>query len=266
MIFLNDKEIEVKKFPNGESLINSQELNIKEWANTIKLKFESDNDITHLIFLKEHLDESNIKCNLIIPYMPYSRMDRTEGFTVFTLKHLCRLINNLNFEEVSIYEPHSDVCVALLDRVKVINMSAILAKNLLEKVDDKKDSVYLVYPDAGAAKRYGKQIEYEKILTANKERDFKTGSINKLEINGAVESKNFKAIIVDDLCSKGGTFILTAKKLKEMGATEIYLVVTHCEDTIFDGEILKTDLITKVFTTNSILSKEHEKIEISSIV
>lgn len=264
--FLNDKEIEVKKFPNGESLINSQELNIKEWVNTIKLKFESDNDITHLIFLKEHLDELNIKCNLIIPYMPYSRMDRTEGFTVFTLKHLCRLINNLNFEEVSIYEPHSDVCVALLDRVKVINMSAILAKDLLEKVEDKNDSVYLVYPDAGAAKRYGKQIEYEKILTANKERDFKTGFINKLEINGIVESKNFKAIIVDDLCSKGGTFILTAKKLKEMGATEIYLVVTHCEDTIFDGEILKTDLITKVFTTNSILSKEHEKIEISSIV
>ncbi|WP_173714696.1 ribose-phosphate pyrophosphokinase [Clostridium beijerinckii] len=258
--------MEVKKFPNGESLINSQELNIKEWVNTIKLKFESDNDITHLIFLKEHLDELNIKCNLIIPYMPYSRMDRTEGFTVFTLKHLCRLINNLNFEEVSIYEPHSDVCVALLDRVKVINMSAILAKDLLEKVEDKNDSVYLVYPDAGAAKRYGKQIEYEKILTANKERDFKTGFINKLEINGIVESKNFKAIIVDDLCSKGGTFILTAKKLKEMGATEIYLVVTHCEDTIFDGEILKTDLITKVFTTNSILSKEHEKIEISSIV
>ncbi|OCA99366.1 ribose-phosphate pyrophosphokinase [Clostridium beijerinckii] len=266
MIFLNDKEIEVKKFPNGESLINSQELNIKEWVNTIKLKFESDNDITHLIFLKEHLDELNIKCNLIIPYMPYSRMDRTEGFTVFTLKHLCRLINYLNFEEVSIYEPHSDVCVALLDRVKVINMSAILAKDLLEKVEDKNDSVYLVYPDAGASKRYGKQIEYEKILTANKERDFKTGFINKLEINGIVESKNFKAIIVDDLCSKGGTFILTAKKLKEMGATEIYLVVTHCEDTIFDGEILKTDLITKVFTTNSILSKEHEKIEISSIV
>ncbi|AJG98972.1 ribose-phosphate pyrophosphokinase [Clostridium beijerinckii] len=266
MIFLNDKEIEVKKFPNGESLINSQELNIKEWVNIIKLKFESDNDITHLIFLKEHLDELNIKCNLIIPYMPYSRMDRTEGFTVFTLKHLCRLINYLNFEEVSIYEPHSDVCVALLDTVKVINMSAILAKDLLEKVEDKNDSVYLVYPDAGAAKRYGKQIEYEKILTANKERDFKTGFINKLEINGTVENKNFKAIIVDDLCSKGGTFILTAKKLKEMGATEIYLVVTHCEDTIFDGEILKTDLITKVFTTNSILSKEHEKIEISSIV
>ena len=78
-----------------------------------------------------------------------------------------------------------------------------------------------------------------------------------------VTSKEFKAIIVDDLCSKGGTFILTASKLREMGATEIYLVVTHCEDTIFSGDILKTDLIKKVYTTNSILSKEHEKIELT---
>ena len=186
--------------------------------------------------------------------------------TIFTLKHLSKVINSLNFEEVSIYEPHSDVCVALLDRVKVINMSEILAKKVLKKVTDEKKSVYLVYPDAGAAKRYGKQIEYGKVLTANKERDFKTGFINKLDINGTVESINFKAIIVDDLCSKGGTFILTATKLKEMGAGEIYLVVTHCEDTIFDGDILKSDLITKVFTTNSILLKLHEKLEVTEVI
>lgn len=266
MISLNDKEININKFPNGESLINSEDLNISEEINIIKLKFESDKDITHLIFLKGHLDDLNVKCKLIIAYMPYSRMDRTEGMTVFTLKHLSKVINSLNFEEVSIYEPHSDVCVALLDKVTVINMSEILAKKVLDKVVDDKEAVYLVYPDAGAAKRYSKQIEYEKILTANKERDFKTGFINKLDINGNVESKNFKAIIVDDLCSKGGTFILTATKLKEMGAAEIYLVVTHCEDTIFDGDILKSDLITKVFTTNSILSKEHDKLEVTEVI
>lgn len=266
MIYLNDKKIKIKRFPNGESLISSEDLNISEGINVIKLKFESDNDITHLLFLKGHLDELKVKCKLFVAYMPYSRMDRTEGITVFTLKHLCKLINALGFEEVSIYEPHSDVCVALLDRVKIINMSEILAKKVLEKVVDEKEPVYLVYPDAGAAKRYGKQIEYEKILTANKERDFKTGFINKLDINGTVESKKFKAIIVDDLCSKGGTFILTATKLREMGAGEIYLVVTHCEDTIFDGDILKSDLITKVFTTNSILSKLHEKLEVTEVI
>ncbi|BCZ46513.1 hypothetical protein psyc5s11_25800 [Clostridium gelidum] len=267
MINLNDEKVNVTKFPNGESLISSENLKIEYSAvNTIKLKFENDEDITHLIFLKGHLDELRVKCSLEIAYMPYSRMDRTEGMTVFTLKHLCKLINSLDFEEVSIYEPHSDVCVALLDRVKVIDMSKILTEQLLQNINSNEEDLYLVYPDAGAAKRYGKQIKYEKVLTASKERDFKTGYIKKLDIIGTTQSTEFKAIIVDDLCSKGGTFILTASKLKEMGATEIYLVVTHCEDTIYSGDILKTDLIKKVYTTNSILSREHEKIEIRKII
>jgi len=267
MINLNGEKVNIKKFPNGESLISSENLKIKyDSINMIKLKFENDEDITHLLFLKGHLDELRVKCSLEIAYLPYSRMDRTEGMTVFTLKHLCKFINSLEFEEVSIYEPHSDVCVALLDRVKVIDMSKLLTEQLLQDINLSEEDLYIVYPDAGAAKRYGKQIEYEKVLTASKERDFKTGYIKKLDIIGTTQSKEFKAIIVDDLCSKGGTFILTASKLREMGATEIYLVVTHCEDTIFSGDILKTDLIKKVYTTNSILSREHEKIKISKII
>ena len=267
MIYLNYEKVNITKFPNGESLISSENLKIEYSAvNTIKLKFENDEDITHLLFLKGHLDELRVKCSLEIAYLPYSRMDRTEGMTVFTLKHLCKFINSLEFEEVSIYEPHSDVCVALLDRVKVIDMSKLLTEQLLQDINLSEEDLYIVYPDAGAAKRYGKQIEYEKVLTASKERDFKTGYIKKLDIIGTTQSKEFKAIIVDDLCSKGGTFILTASKLREMGATEIYLVVTHCEDTIFSGDILKTDLIKKVYTTNSILSREHEKIKISKII
>jgi ribose-phosphate pyrophosphokinase len=265
MIYLNDERVEVNKFPNGESLINSEKFKLKSNDNEIRVNFENDEDITHLIFLKGHLDEIKIKCNLILPYMPYSRMDRTEGVTVFTLKHLCKLINNLNFESVTIYEPHSDVSTALLDRVKVVDMSKTLAKELLKEVNDGFDEVYLVYPDAGAAKRYGKEMDYGKILTASKDRDFKTGFIKSLQINGNVKNKSFKAIIVDDLCSKGGTFMLTASKLKDMGATEIYLVVTHCENTVFNGDLLKSDLITKIYTTNSILSKDHEKIKVYKI-
>lgn len=265
MMYLNNKLVEVKYFPNGESYMDMDELNISD-NNEIKLKFEKDNDITQLIFLKGHLDELRVKSNLVIPYMPYSRMDRTEGLRVFTLKHICKLINGLDFETVTIYEPHSEVSIALLDRIKIVNMSAQITKDLLKEIDNGKEDIYLVYPDAGAAKRYEKQISYEKVLTANKERDFKTGYIKKLEINGEIENDKFKAIIVDDLSSKGGTFMLTASKLKEMGATEIYLVVTHCEDTIFTGDVLTTDLINKVYTTNSILSKEHEKINITKII
>lgn len=60
--------------------------------------------------------------------------------------------------------------------------------------------------------------------------------------------------------------MLTGSRLRDMGASEIYLVVTHCEDTIFKGDILKTDLIKKVYTTDSILSREHEKINITKIM
>lgn len=265
MIYFNGERVEVRKFSNGESMIRSENLKLRNDDNEIRVNFENDEDIIHLIFLKGHLDELRIKCSLILPYMPYSRMDRTEGITIFTLKHLCKLINNLNFESVTIYEPHSEVSTALLDRVKVVDMSKILAEDLLKELNDGKEEVYLVYPDAGAAKRYGKEISYEKILTANKERDFRTGFIKKLQINGDVQSENFKAVVVDDLCSKGSTFMLTASKLKEMGATEIYLAVTHCENTIFQGDLLDGNLVTGIYTTNSILRKDHEKVKVYEI-
>ena len=50
-----------------------------------------------------------------------------------------------------------------------------------------------------------------------------------------------------------------------MGATDIYLVVTHCENTIFKGNLLNSDLITGIYTTNSILSESHEKIKVYEI-
>jgi ribose-phosphate pyrophosphokinase len=273
MIYFNGERIEVKKFPNGEALIHCDHLNMRsngngkgeDHQNEIKVHFENDEDITHLIFLKGHLDDLNTKCHLVIPYLPYSRMDRTEGITIFTLKHLCKLINRLNFESVTIFEPHSEVSAALLDRVKVVDMSQILAERLLKELDNGEEDICLVYPDAGAAKRYGKKISCGNILIANKERDFETGRIKKLQMLGDMEGKSFKAVIVDDLCSKGGTFKLTASKLKEMGATEIYLVVTHCENTIFQGELLTGNLITRIYTTNSILSKENEKIKVYEI-
>lgn len=70
-----------------------------------------------------------------------------------------------------------------------------------------------------------------------------------------VNTNNFKAVLIDDLCSYGGTFLLTAKKLKDLGAKEIYLLVGHCEDSIFSGSVFTSGLIDKVFTTNTIMSK-----------
>ena len=92
-----------------------------------------------------------------------------------------------------------------------------------------------------------------------KKRDWRTG----LDVAGAtylIDGHNI--LMVDDICSRGGTFTHSARKLKELGADKIYLYVTHCEDTIFQGSVLTDGLIEEVFTTDSILTKTHEKIEV----
>ena len=96
-----------------------------------------------------------------------------------------------------------------------------------------------------------------------KKRDWATGQINGLDVAGATELiDGSRVLIVDDICSRGGTFYHSAKKLKELGAKEVYLYVSHCENTILEGEVLSSGLIEKVYTTDSLLTREDERIEV----
>jgi ribose-phosphate pyrophosphokinase len=65
-------------------------------------------------------------------------------------------------------------------------------------------------------------------------------------------------LIVDDICSRGGTFYHSAKALKEAGANKIYLYVTHLETTVFDGDLLNSGLVEKIYTTKSIFPNDKE--------
>ena len=289
MIKFNDTIINVGRFPNNESFIDLEITceTMRNQSNTILFKFEDDAEFMYLKFLKDFLDENGIKnISLKMPYIPYSRMDRKEEKRLFTLKSVAKFINDLNFEKVIVWEPHSEVSIALFDRIKVENITQDIALKLMYKLSDlesqkekfcegkdpytviretaAENDIYLVYPDAGAAKRYEKQFKYEKFITCRKKRDFNTGRITSLELETSENDVKPKmAIIVDDLSSRGGTFQLTAQKLKDqLNIEKIYLVVTHCENTIFDGEVLTGDLINEVHTTNSILSsdKTHEKL------
>ena len=123
----------------------------------------------------------------------------------------------------------------------------------------------MFYPDEGAGKRYSGMIPLPYAFGIKK-RDWKTGNILGLDVAGDVESISGKNIlIVDDICSKGGTFFFSAKKLKELGAKNIYLHITHCENTIFEGQLLSGELIKRIYTTNSILTKNHAMIEVTKL-
>ena len=271
MIKIDGEVIFIGKFPNGEIHIEKGRIehlvkknmicdNTKRIHVAVTLKYEDDSDLIHLMFVKAELDKLYPAASktLYITYMPYSRMDRENDVYIFTLKYISNFINNMGFEAITVEEPHSDVCLALLDNCHAIYVT----KDYLDEVtilsgfDRKKD--YLFFPDAGAQKRYS-DLNGFKTLVGYKERDMKTGRITKYDVIGDLEKGN-KIIILDDLSSKGGTFILAAEELKKKGAGDIYLFVGHAEQTIFDGSVLNTDLIKKVITSDSMNRETDDKI------
>lgn len=266
MIKINGTALEFKTFPNGETLVDGEQiLNHAEGSNIISFKYESDGDLIKLMFVKNFLDDHNFNASLVIYYMPYSRMDRVEGSSVFTLKYVSNFINTMGFEQVTLIEPHSDVSLALVNKSRAKYPSIELLERVIQETGFNPEVDYLFFPDAGAQKRYSKVKGYKQ-LVGFKVRDFQTGQIQKLDIVGAVAKTGFKAIIVDDLCSYGGTFLLSAEKLRAVGASEIYLLVGHCEASIFQGKIPETDLIDRVFTTNTIIDQSSsDKIHVYEI-
>jgi len=244
LIWLNDTLLDFTIFPNGETKLNELQINkILGGVNNslTTFKYQSDADLIKLLFLKKYLDELKVKSDLHIMYMPYSRMDRSEGGSAFTLKYIAEFINNLGFDYIHVLEPHSDVTPALLNNCKSRFLSVDIFYDIKDKINFNDNTDYVYYPDAGAEKRLSKMIGVPNQLVGFKHRDFKTGKITSLQVFGDVKEKGFKVIMVDDLSSYGGTFILGAKQLRELGASEIYLVVGHCEESIYKGDTIMNE-------------------------
>lgn len=220
----------------------------------ITWKYESDVELFTLICLVKHYHWFKDTL-LYLPYVPHARMDRVKNpEDVFTLKYFCEIINSLNFAKVIIDDPHSEVCVALLDRVEIHTPEANV-KNVIERIGD--DSLVMFYPDKGAMKRYDGMLDLP-YAYGEKKRNWETGRIESLEIIGAENIVDNAVLIVDDICSYGGTFARAAKALREAGAAAVYLYITHCEDNIHKGDIFKDGNIDCVFTTDSIYTGKND--------
>lgn len=271
MIKINYQELVTNHFPDGTLLIKVNlhvymdlcELFSKDSDIRITWLYESDAELATLIFVTQHLRAHGYEyITLDMPYIPNARQDRVKSDEdVFTLKYFAQVINWLNFYSVEVLDPHSHVSEALIDRIKVQSPEDVISR-VLTKIHSKDGNFMMFYPDEGAMKRYSGMFDIPYAFGIKK-RDWSTGKINGLDVSGMVDGIEGKRIlIVDDICSRGGTFYHSAKKLKELGAKEIYLYVSHCENTILEGDILDSGLIERVFTTNSIFTKKHEKIEV----
>jgi len=258
MILLNECKITIEQFPNKESKIKDFETLIAE-QNLLQFVYEDDGDLLRLLFVKKRLNELQAPCELLIQYMPYSRMDRKIEGDLFTLKYTCAFINSLHFDKVYVLEPHSSITMDLLEHSVAIYPALDWLPQLMEDLQFTEND-RIVFPDKGAAARY-KESGYENICVFDKTRNPQTGRIENMFLKEGTVPKGAKCIIVDDLCSSGGTFIWSGNILKEMSADTISLLITHCEPRVLTGQLLNSDSpISHVYCSPSMMQQKHAKI------
>ena len=286
MIRVSGYDINVEHYPDGTQKITLDFLRGVAWETVdVSWHYESDEECMTLKYIVDTLKSMGIKSRLIAYYLPNARMDRIKSeYEVFTLKIFADFINSLGFENVYVMDPHSDVSLALIDRVKVCDPLQCIQYAIRCIKNEEDDNVSIIYfPDAGAMKRYGdmlKKLGEYKYMYGYKKRDWKTGTIDSLMIfdsdnkqisEGDLDGESI--LMIDDIISYGGTMYYSAKELNKCGAGNIYTYATHVENSILDEEkgkfikLMKEEpkIVKRLYTTNSIYTGEDENIICISI-
>ena len=247
-------------------------------AISIRADLHSSQDIMDYLLLESILLQRGCLLSVEIPYFPYARQDRicAKG-QAFSLEMMTRLMN-LNMEyfpqqrrQLTVWDAHSQVTEQLLQQnsffQQICHVSAseiILNSPELTKILMRRDTV-LICPDAGAKNRTQhlahairlQRITPIEIVMCEKKRHPNTGKISHTEVHAEDLSLN-TAVICDDICDGGATFIGIAKALRERGCQRIIVYVTHGMFSkgleVFEG------YIDEIFTSNSFPQNTHPKL------
>ncbi|CAA6828947.1 MAG: Ribose-phosphate pyrophosphokinase (EC [uncultured Aureispira sp.] len=216
---------------------------------SITHRINSFNDMGFLLIAVDALRRSGVKdINLVIPYFPAARQDRVMvAGESLSVKVYADLINNLDLKQVTIFDAHSEVAIALLDNCKAVNNHAFIRKVVAQI-----GSVKLISPDGGALKKIYKvaaALDGMEVVEGSKSRDVKTGQLSGFKVY-ADDLEGANCLVVDDICDGGGTFMGLAAELKKKNAGKLYLAVSHG---IFSkGLEALAQYFDLIFTTDSI--------------
>lgn len=231
------------KYPDGQiSVINDYSFDMAQ----IKERINSYED---LIYIRSIADTINTKnCSLYIPYMFGGRSDRRFSHNQsFDLKIIAQIINSCNFRRVEIFDPHSDVTCALIENSVAISPKHYV-REAYKDVLKKGNAISLVSPDAGAFKKVFKIAEEldAPVIGVNKYRSFE----GEISFSSTANISGESLLIVDDICDGGATFVKLGTILRELGAKNIYLYISHG---IFSKGIMPfMGIIDHIYCTNSV--------------
>ena len=270
--FLKSKLVNssIRKFSDGEIYIEINE-NIR--GNSIfimqSVSSPANDNLMELLLCIDALKRSSAKnITAVIPYFGYARQDRkVVPRTSISAKLVSNLITKAGADRVVTVDLHAGQIQGFFD-IPVDNLfsTPIFARHAKKKIKSK--NLICVAPDVGGTERaraLGKLLNVG-LAIVDKRRP-KPGKSQVMNIIGNVKDKT--CIIVDDIIDSGGTIINAAEALKNRGAKEVYVYITHG---VLSGDAvkkIKNSVIKNLVITDTIDNLEKVKsaknIEVLSI-
>ena len=243
----------IKRFADSEVYVEINE-NIR--GNSIFVVQSTSNpandNLMELLICIDALRRSSAKnITAVIPYFGYARQDRkVVPRTAISAKLVSNLITNAGANRILSVDLHAGQIQGFFD-IPVDNLFAtpIFARHVKKKIKSK--NLICVAPDVGGTERaraLGKILNVG-LAIVDKRRP-KPGQSQVMNIIGDVKGKT--CIIVDDIIDSGGTIVNAAKALKDRGAKEVYVYITHG---VLSGEAvnkIKNSVIKNLVITDTI--------------
>ena len=250
----------IRKFADGEVYVEINE-NIR--GNSIfiiqSISSPANDNLMELLLCIDALKRSSAKnITAVIPYFGYARQDRkVVPRTSISAKLVSNLITKAGADRVVTVDLHAGQIQGFFD-IPVDNLfsTPIFARHVRKRIKSKK--IICVAPDVGGTERaraLGKLLNVG-LAIVDKRRP-KPGQSQVMNVIGDV--KNQTCVIVDDIIDSGGTIVNAAKALKQRGAKEVYVYITHG---VLSGEAvkkIKNSVIKNLVITDTIDNSQKTK-------
>ena len=260
--------ITIRKFPNnsesGETHVKYED-NIRG-KNVFLIQSLCDpvnENLMELLIMIDAAKRASAKEIIaVIPYYGYARQDRKDQPRVpITAKLVANLIETAGATKAITVDLHAHQIQGFFNiPIDHLMCSKLIARSLGSSINNQ--GTVLVAPDEGGMKlvsAYKKYLPKTRMAMISKDRKGDS-DVEALFVVGDVEGK--KCILIDDLTSTASTLVAGANKLMEKGAKSVCAAVSHCCLTESGFENIKTSVIKKLITTNTINSESRKRIKI----
>jgi ribose-phosphate pyrophosphokinase len=223
-------KMDIAKDPDGSTTVKIKEVVRGSTVYVIQSGYPNpDNQIMEFLLIADAMRRASAKVVAVLPLFPYSRFTKKgESRIPIGAKVVMDLLGELGVQRVIAMELHSSEIQGFTSKpVDHLFASSIFIEDIRIRFHDFMEDVVIVDPDGGSmkiVKAYARELKVGLAVTVGP--DFVAGDV-----------KGKTAIVLDDMVITCKTIRDSTEALRQNGAKEVHLYVTHnlAADSILDN-------------------------------